>query len=334
MNNYEAASLLILNGAQVGLQDNNDKTPLSIALAELGTLETAEVLMHNEAYMTNDDHAALERKKSTLEHANMNLGNNNKKPQQQQQQSYVCDEVKPKIEASSNTVVAGLKRKLSDVMGQNRDSGSVKNSIAASKKSAKSEKAKKWSTKTTTSNDNPKTSSFEYKESCLNVDYPTTNSAYYTTNNQYDYGYSQQQQQTKYSPPPSYFPSNQTTQAPPKYSYENTSNGFTMLMSATKLEQPIGNVNFSYMNDKNAYEYTTSSNNTTGYSNQHFNNHQYHNLQSCVVDNNSNKHDASKSSPVLFLNPSNLCFNNTNNSNPTVNSATTSNTSDSYAAYF
>ena len=77
VNNPQAAEILILNGAQIGAQDGNEKTPLNLALSELGTLETADVLIQNNAYVTNEDQIAYAKKRQILEATNLILGDSN-----------------------------------------------------------------------------------------------------------------------------------------------------------------------------------------------------------------------------------------------------------------
>lgn len=103
-----------MNGAQIGAQDSNEKTPLNLALCELGTLETADVLIQNNAYVTPEDQVAYDKKKEALEKANLMTKVNH--------QTIKTADYKDSydLNSSNSTVLSScLKRKLSDVNASN-----------------------------------------------------------------------------------------------------------------------------------------------------------------------------------------------------------------------
>lgn len=104
-----------MNGAQIGAQDSNEKTPLNLALCELGTLETADVLIQNNAYVTPEDQVAYDKKKETLEKANLITKVN----QTIKTADYNITKDSYDLNSSNTVLSSCLKRKLSDVNASN-----------------------------------------------------------------------------------------------------------------------------------------------------------------------------------------------------------------------
>lgn len=64
VNNCQAAILLLENGANINLQDENEKTPLSVAIEELNTNEIIQLLIKYQAFVSAEDEKQLEIKQS------------------------------------------------------------------------------------------------------------------------------------------------------------------------------------------------------------------------------------------------------------------------------
>jgi ankyrin repeat protein len=71
VNNFNGAMLLLQAGANVNMQDNDERTPLTSALSELCTKEVADLLIKYDAFVSSEDEARYKKMKSTLEQLNM-----------------------------------------------------------------------------------------------------------------------------------------------------------------------------------------------------------------------------------------------------------------------
>ena len=77
VNNYQSAEILILNGAIIDAKDHVDeKTPISLALSELGALETADVLIKYNTNVRNVYSSEYEKKRQILEETNLMIADN------------------------------------------------------------------------------------------------------------------------------------------------------------------------------------------------------------------------------------------------------------------
>jgi len=72
VNNFNGALILLQSGANVNMQDNDEKTPLSSALNELCTQQVVELLIKYDAFVSTEDEVKYNKMKSILE-SNANL---------------------------------------------------------------------------------------------------------------------------------------------------------------------------------------------------------------------------------------------------------------------
>lgn len=70
VNNVSGACALLKAGANVNMQDNDEKTPLSAGLSEMCTLQVADLLIRHEAFVSGDDEVKYNKMKSVMEAMN------------------------------------------------------------------------------------------------------------------------------------------------------------------------------------------------------------------------------------------------------------------------
>ena len=73
VNNCQGAILLLENGANINLQDENEKTPLSVAIDELNTNEIIQLLIKYQAFVSSEDEKLIEFKQKLLNNNNINF---------------------------------------------------------------------------------------------------------------------------------------------------------------------------------------------------------------------------------------------------------------------
>jgi ankyrin repeat protein len=66
VNNCKGAILLLESGANINLQDENEKTPISVAIDELNTNEIVQLLVKYQAFVSSEDEKLLELKKKRI----------------------------------------------------------------------------------------------------------------------------------------------------------------------------------------------------------------------------------------------------------------------------
>ena len=67
VNNLSGALVLLQSGANVNMQDNDEKTPLSSALSELCTQQVVELLIKYDAFVSTEDELKYNKMKSIVE---------------------------------------------------------------------------------------------------------------------------------------------------------------------------------------------------------------------------------------------------------------------------
>ena len=142
VNNCQGAILLLENGANINLQDENEKTPLSVAIDELNTNEIIQLLIKYQAFVSSEDEKLIEFKQKLLNNnksinflkqfketnltANLILQNNKQTVISRQPSMKVEKEVFEK----DNQTVANRKRKLNNTdqsITNNKASKSTRN---------------------------------------------------------------------------------------------------------------------------------------------------------------------------------------------------------------
>ena len=127
VNNCQGAILLLENGANINLQDENEKTPLSVAIDELNTNEIIQLLIKYQAFVSSEDEKLIEFKQKLLNNNNKNINflkqfKDTNLTMPQNKQAIVSRQPNMKIEKEvfdkDNQTAANRKRKLNtaDVM--------------------------------------------------------------------------------------------------------------------------------------------------------------------------------------------------------------------------
>jgi ankyrin repeat protein len=131
VNNCQGAILLLENGANINLQDENEKTPLSVAIDELNTNEIIQLLVKYQAFVSSEDEKLIEFKHKLLNNNNKNINflkqfkETNLTTIPQNKQTVISRQPNMKIEKEvfdkDNQLAANRKRKLNvtDVTNNN-----------------------------------------------------------------------------------------------------------------------------------------------------------------------------------------------------------------------
>jgi len=143
VNNLNGALLLIQAGANVNMQDNDEKTPLSSALSELFTKDIADLLIKFDAFVSTDDEIKYNKMKSIIDsfatsnknssqfnidaiktdlfnkikqESNSFLNHNNKKNNNTVKESNITAQQKESTNKTSKLIGTSTKRKLSETI--------------------------------------------------------------------------------------------------------------------------------------------------------------------------------------------------------------------------
>ena len=125
VNNVRGAYLLIQAGANVNMQDNDERTPLSAALSELNTRECAELLVKCDAFVGAEDEQRYGRMRQISAEIGASAASISdemiaKLRQDNLNTSSFLMQKKPSVDRSLSACNRSGKRKLSDVGGEAR----------------------------------------------------------------------------------------------------------------------------------------------------------------------------------------------------------------------
>ena len=125
VNNVRGAYLLIQAGANVNMQDNDERTPLSAALSELNTRECAELLVKCDAFVGAEDEQRYSRMRQISAEIGASAASISdemiaKLRQDNLNTSSFLMQKKPSVDRSVSACNRSGKRKLSDAGGEAR----------------------------------------------------------------------------------------------------------------------------------------------------------------------------------------------------------------------
>ncbi|CAF0801479.1 unnamed protein product [Brachionus calyciflorus] len=226
VNNVNGALILLKSGANVNMQDNDEKTPLTSGLCEMCTLEVADLLIKYDAFVSADDEIKYNKMKTIMEAMNGGSIRSNHRDIK----TVKTNQISIQNQTEKITKSSGTKRKLSETIISNNSTLEMTRSVKIKKPIVK---------KSTTPSPPP-----SYTPANLPI-YSTINKYQYNNNNsQYQ---SQEVNKLPYDYSSYYYDSN--------YAYQQQ---FYMNPIKTEVNATGGNVNMGYMND-NGYGYNFGS---------------------------------------------------------------------------